>query len=512
MIINVLEYLEQVKLYAECGKSNCCALVDETEEISYSQLITMAKQVGTYIAGKSNWKNRPIAVLIDRNVWSVVLFMGIAYSGNFYVPIDPTMPQKRIELILNTLNPVMILSSVPGKGVEGRTVIDMDECLKSEIDENLLGEIRRKAIDTDPLYAIFTSGSTGVPKGVLVSHRSVIDLVEQFAETFDFPEKPVFGNQAPLDFDVSVKDIYCSLKLGGTVQIIPKKLFSVPAQLIPYLNERKVSVIIWAVSAMRIVSNYKILDIHVPEYLSLVMFSGEVMPVKSLNDWMDHLPDTTFVNLYGPTEITCNCTYYKVDRRFANEEVLPIGKAFRNTEVFLLDENGKAISKDTQNSIGEICVKGTCLALGYFNNEEKTREAFVQNPLNTVYPERIYRTGDLGFYEEDGNICFASRKDYQIKHMGHRIELGEIEVAVNALSFVDAGCCIFDEKREKIVLCYQAKEACDKQIVGELAMSLPKFMWPQKFMHFEQLPMNKNSKIDRVLLQEMCCQNNEGEK
>lgn len=503
MVINILEYLEK----NTCGlEGKRCALADEKDEITYAQLTDMAKQIGTYIAKSGNWKNRPIAVLIDRNIWSIVLFMGIVYSGNFYIPIDPTMPEKRIDLILNTLNPVMILSGVEGKELPGREVIGREACMSHAADEELLQAIRETALDTDPLYAIFTSGSTGMPKGVLVSHRSVIDLAEQFAETFSFPEEPVFGNQAPLDFDVSVKDIYCSLKLGGTVQIIPKKLFSVPAQLIPYLNERKINVIIWAVSAMRIVSNYKILDMHVPRYLSLVMFSGEVMPVKALNDWMDHLPDTRFVNLYGPTEITCNCTYYQVDRRFANEEVLPIGKSFKNTQVFLLDEKGREVTGKTPDVIGEICVKGTCLALGYFNNEEKTKEAFVQNPLNTMYPERIYKTGDLGFYGADNNIYFASRKDYQIKHMGHRIELGEIEVAVNALEFVDVGCCIFDEKREKIILCYQAKEACDKQIIRELAKALPKFMWPQRFAFYEQIPMNKNSKIDRVYLKEQVCE------
>lgn len=506
MIINILEYLENNLSDLRADK---CALSDERDTVSYIQLVEMAKRIGTYIAEQGQWRNKPIAVLIDRNVWSIVLFMGIVYSGNFYVPIDPTMPEKRIDLILNTLDPVMILSAVEGKELTGRCVIEKSECLNTEINEAILGDIRSRALDTDPLYAIFTSGSTGMPKGVLVSHRSVIDLAEQFTETFPFPEEPVFGNQAPLDFDVSVKDIYCALKLGGTVQIIPKKLFSVPAQLIPYLNERRISVIIWAVSAMRIVSNYKILDIHIPEYLSLVMFSGEVMPVKALNDWMDHLPDVKFVNLYGPTEITCNCTYYPVNRRFSNEEVLPIGKAFKNTQVFLLDEEGKEISGKTPDIIGEICVKGTCLALGYFNNEEKTKEAFVQNPLNAMYPERIYKTGDLGFYGADENIYFASRKDYQIKHMGHRIELGEIEVAVNALEFVDVGCCIFDEEREKIVLCYQAKEACDKQIIKELAKALPKFMWPQKFAFYEQIPMNKNSKIDRVYLKEQVCQTKE---
>lgn len=500
MYTNVLEFLEEQK------NRNDCALADENDSISYEKYQELARRAGSYIAGKGIGTGKPVAVLIDRNIWSIVLFMGIVYSGNFYVPIDPAMPDKRIELIFDTLKPVMILSAAEGKTIEGREVIAKEEVLSAGIDTEKLAAIRENALDTDPLYAIFTSGSTGTPKGVLVSHRSVIDLAEQFVRTFPFPEQPVFGNQAPLDFDVSVKDIYCALRLGGTVQVIPKKLFSMPAMLIPYLNEHHVNVIIWAVSAMRIVSDYKIFAIHVPEYLKLVMFSGEVMPIKALNDWMEHLPQAEFVNLYGPTEITCNCTYYPVKKQFSNDEVLPIGKAFRNTKVFLLNDRNEEIKTPGREMIGEICVKGTCLALGYYNNEEKTKEAFTQNPLNQEYPERIYRTGDLGYYDEDGNLFFASRKDYQIKHMGHRIELGEIEVAVNALDFVDVGCCIFDEKREKIILCYQSKEACDKLIVKELAKVLPKFMWPQKFRHFEKLPMNKNSKLDRVLLKKMCCE------
>lgn len=495
MKINILEYLE------EQGKDKL-ALGDEREEITYGELQELSKKVGTYILNRGKYRNQPVAVLIDRNIWSIVLFMGVVYSGNFYVPIDPTMPKARIDKILDTLNPVMILSSLKGKEIEGREVVEAEECMAADIEEEKLIEIRRKAADTDPLYAIFTSGSTGVPKGVLVSHRSVIDLMEQFSETFQFPENPVFGNQAPLDFDVSVKDIYMAFKSGGQVRMIPKRLFSMPAGLIPYLNENKINVLIWAVSAMRIVSNYNILQEQLPKHLSLVMFSGEVMPVKVLNDWMDHLPDTTFVNLYGPTEITCNCTYYCVDRRFLKDEVLPIGNAFRNTTVFLLNESNREITAHEPEVMGEICVKGTCLAHGYYNNEEKTREAFVQNPLQNMYPERIYRTGDLGYYNKNGELYFASRKDYQIKHMGHRIELGEIEVAVNAIDFVETGCCIFDEKAEKIYLCYQAKEVCDKAIIKELAKSLPKFMWPQKLIHFDQIPMNKNGKIDRVFLKE----------
>ena len=501
MTRNVLEFLERsARLYPDK-----VALRDEHGQLTYSEYEAEAKAVASYLltheaAGR---RNRPIAVVIDRNIRSIVAFMGIVYSGNFYVPIDNTMPAERVKLIYDTLDPIAVIDARTNteKAVEGAVKLE-DILSDARIDDEKLAAVRAYAIDTDPLYGIFTSGSTGVPKGVVVCHRSVIDLVEAFADTFGFDSEMVHANQAPFDFDVSVKDIYNAMRNSATVVVVPKKLFSLPKLLLEFLVEYKINTLIWAVSALRIVSDFKALGAvdELPK-LRYVMFSGEVMPIKALNYWIDNVPDPMYVNLYGPTEITCNCTYYIVNGKQDELKALPIGKPFVNTRILLLDEKReKLVTKPGE--IGELCVAGTSLSLGYWNNKEKTDDAFFRNPEITEYESLVYGTGDMAFYNEDGDLVFASRRDFQIKHMGHRIELGEIEVALNAVPFIDTSCCLYDERRGKIVCFYQSETEDTKAIVKFLADKLPKYMWPNVYRRYDRLPMNKNSKIDRVKLKE----------
>lgn len=485
------------------------AFKDKDEAIDYNNLLTRCQKIAFVIRKNAQMqpfeKNKPVVVFIDRNIRSLQLFLAVVYSGNFYVPIDPMLPVDRIQSMLETLKPVRCISATKRKlSVDADSFDSLIE-QSEEIDDSYhksINEIREITIDTDPLYAIFTSGTTGVPKSVLVSHRSVIDLVHRFAESFPFPEQPVLANQAPFDFDVSVKDIYNSLNLGGTVVIVPKSYFVMPAALLPYLQENKVNVLIWAVSALRIVQNFKLFDACIPDSISLVMFSGEIMPVKCLNYLMDYWKGATFVNLYGPTEITCNCSSYIIQDRLKDDDSIPIGQSFANSEMFLIDP-------DTLNRIrtvgekGEICVKGSCLALGYYGNPEQTDLAFVQDPEVSAYKDLMYRTGDLGYYDASGNLYYAGRKDHQIKHMGHRIEMGEIETVVNALEEIKMTCAVYKESKEMIYLFYSADSECDDIIIKQIRKYLPAYMLPNKFVYMHELPLNAHAKIDRKKLAEL---------
>ena len=494
---NILEYLERsAKSYP-----NKIAFADKDKEITYEELVKASKSIGSQLANQFSPRT-PIPVFMEKSVDTICLFFGIVYAGCFYVMLDTKQPKSRLEHILKTLNVDTIISSenydrdLNKLSFEGNVIL-LEE-LYGKTDDLQLQRIAAQALDIDPLYGIFTSGSTGVPKGVIVAHRSVIDFIDVFAETFGITSQDVIGNQAPWDFDVSVKDIYSTISTGATMQIIPKQYFSFPLKLIDFMCERGVTTIIWAVSAMCIISTLKGFEYKVPTKLKKVMFSGEIMPVKQLNVWKQYLPDAMYVNLYGPTEITCNCTYHIITEDYQPGDVIPIGNPFPNEHVFLLDDENHEVH--TPGMKGELCVSGTAVTLGYFNNPEQTKKAFVQNPLNPYYMETIYRTGDLAYYNEDGLLCFATRKDFQIKHMGHRIELGEIESTLESLQEIKRACCIFENN--KIHAFYDG--AIDKkEIVRGIKKTLPVFMVPNVFQQVDQFPITKNGKIDRNELKKM---------
>ncbi|MBR2188431.1 MAG: amino acid adenylation domain-containing protein [Eubacterium sp.] len=497
-MINVLEYLEQTAARLP-GKT---AFADPEDAVTWAELLHESRCVAAALAGAEAIAPRtPVPVFLEKSVNAIRAFMGIVTAGCFYAQLDVRQPAARLGQILEKLNaPAVItdsahLQKLLETGYGGKLLL-IDSLLLAEPDDALLQRIRAQAVDLDPLYCNFTSGSTGTPKGVLVPHRPVIDFIEQFTEIFRITEDDVIGNQAPFDFDVSVKDIYSALKTGATVRIIPTRYFSVPVELLDYLTAHHVTTLIWAVSAVCLLSQLHGFDYKVPADVRKVIFSGEVMPVRQLNIWKEVLPDALYANVYGPTEITCNCTYYIVDRQFAPGENLPIGQPFPNEKVFLLDEQDRLITEP--DVTGEICVSGSCLALGYYRDPEMTSRVFTQNPLQSDYPERIYRTGDLAYYDARGVLFFASRRDFQIKHMGHRIELGEIEAALEKLPKIERACCLY--LRGKIVAFYLGSQE-KKQLAHQLADALPQYMMPNVWVPCETFPLTKNAKIDRAALE-----------
>ena len=485
---------------------NKLALQDISGNITYQEYRSKSLAIAYKIVelNKGEMK-KPVVVYLEKGKEVLVSFMGVAYSGCFYSPIDTEMPPSRVNKILEVLKPEIVITTNKLKtnfekfNFYGSYII-YEETICSEEDETAVKPYTEKIVDTDLLYVLFTSGPTGVPKGVSICHRSVIDYIDWVTETFNITQKDTFGNQAPFYFDNSILDIYSCMKTGATLNIIPKKLFFQPVPLLEYIKYNKINTIFWVPSALIVVSKLKAFrNVDLSDTLKRVLFCGEVMPNKQLNIWRKFLPNVTYANLYGPTEITDACTYYIVDREFSDDEPLPIGIPMSNTDILVLNDEDKLVTDD---EVGELCVRGTSLAMGYYNNPEKTRSAFVQNPLNKAVPEIIYRTGDLVRYNEYREIIYISRKDFQIKHLGHRIELGEIETAISSLEEVTLNCCLYDEKNQRIVLFVDAQ--VDRDYIKERIEKLvPEYMIPGKVIYLENMPINANGKIDRIKLKEL---------
>lgn len=497
---NVLEFIEN----SAKNFPDKVAFSDESNSITYIELLKISKTIGTALVKKNNTKNKPIAVFLDKTVFALTAFFGTVYSGNFYTVIDSMMPADRISTIFESLHPVAIITDNEhlkiAESIENcGEIILLEDALRQQIDDKKLAEIRSNSIDTDPLYSLFTSGSTGVPKGTVVSHKNVIAYSEWVSETFDITSETIFGSQTPFYFSMSVLDVFSTIRNGATFHIIPKKYFSFPIKLLEYVRDREVNTIYWVPSALSIVANWKALDyVELPK-LKKVLFAGEVMPTKQLNMWIKKRPDIFYANLYGPTETTDICTYYVVDRKFKDDETLPIGKHCNNCDVMILTEDNRLAEVGEE---GELCARGSFLAMGYYNNPEKTKEVFVQNPLNTAYPEIIYKTGDLVKLNEKGEIIYISRKDYQIKHMGYRIELGEIEAAAGSIEKIKTCVCIYNESEDKIVFIYEGSKMTDSELMNKLSEKLPVYMRPNVIKRIKQIPYNQNGKIDRKLLKQ----------
>ena len=476
------------------------AVIDPNNSISYGELRDTAKRIAAYL-NSIGINNRSVGIFVPKSIEAVCILWGVLYSGNHYTFLDEENSEQRLGQIVDKLGSALIVTNQSNYDAcismfGGYPIKTYEEILDESV--NLVEDFSVDSYSQTPAYVNFTSGTTGIPKGVVVSHRAVIDFISVFVRTFDITDKDVIGNQAPFDFDVSVKDIYSCAISGATLVLIPREYFVKPKEIADYLDETKVTTLIWAVSAMCFMTTLKVFRYKKPSAINKIMFSGEVMPYNHLKKWMEQYPDAMYVNLYGPTEITCNCTYHILDNKRDYSEGIPIGRPFVNEKVILLDEDDKEVRAPGKQ--GEICVSGVTLASGYLNDPGATSAVFVQNPCNDRYLELIYKTGDFGYYDENGELYYAGRRDNQIKLFGHRIEIGEIEHIIGGISGIDRVCVLFLENKLHLFYCGMIDES---EIREKISGLMSDYMRPNTIRKIDEMPVNKNGKIDRNKLKEL---------
>ena len=482
---------------------------DAEQSLTFRELYSLSRSLGTAVTSLVQPEN-PVAVLAGRNIHTPACYLGIAMAGCFYAPIDIASPDVRIRQILDVVNAdVMItdrsnLERAQNSGFTGKILL-MEDLFGTEADEEALRNSMESITDASPIYVLFTSGSTGVPKGVLTSHHAMLSYLDGLQAVIGMDDTDVIGNQAPLDYIAAIRDMYLPLITGAETVMLDPSEFAMPDRLMASLAEAGATTLCWSATGLEIPARLGAFDwdegSEKPQLppLRRVVFSGSVISNALLRKWQEAFPDTVFINQYGPTEATGSCTYYVIDHMVEPDEVIPIGRAYRNYQILLLDDEGKAVE---QGETGEICVRGSALALGYYNAPEQTAKNFVSSPVNSRWSEPLYKTGDLGRVGEDGELYFLGRKDRQFKHLGHRIEPEEIEQKAQLIPEVNDCICAYNEAAKNIYLFYTGA-AVKKDIALFLRSQLPSYMVPRKIIGLEEMPRLPNGKIDQKAIRSM---------
>ena len=467
----------------------------------YEQVLLAAHQISQRLGGRTG---QIVAVSLPKSLEAVIADLAILYSGNAYMNLDCKSPEQRTRNIVEQTNPSLFLVktgySAALSEVQNITFslnIDSSSAPFEKQEKNAVLNLREGCIDTDLLCIINTSGSTGIPKAVALNHRSFIDFTEVVCDAKLVGEAEVVASLSPIVFDIFSFELCMLMARGSTLVLVPENFAAFPLRLLELMALRQVTFLFWVPTIMVNIANMDLLSQVPLPCLKMAWFAGEVFPTAKFNYWRKMLPQTTFANFYGPIEITLDCVYHVVNRPLNDDEPIPIGKPFRNTAILLLDENDTPAGPGEE---GELCIRGSSLATGYYNNPEKTAAAFVQNPLHNAYPELIYRTGDIVAWNKYGELVFRGRKDTLIKHLGYRIELAEIEhVVINTLKLAANCCALYNAEQKRIILVYEAKLPLpEKDLRQRIAEVLPRYMVPGAYMQIEEMPRNTNGKIDRI--------------
>jgi amino acid adenylation domain-containing protein len=489
--------------------------VEESEggSISYGDLAHLSDRLRDRLRVMGVGLGDRVGVCMRKSADAVASIFGIMKAGAAYVPADPTAPGSRNAFIFHNCGVKMIVAESCSTGrlneefkllgfAPGTIVIDgvgagvpLTEALGRLDALSPAPSVPSAVPDSSQLaYILYTSGSTGKPKGVMLSHGNARAFVNWCSDVFGANEHDRFSSHAPFHFDLSVLDIYLSLKHGATLVLVEEQLGKEPARLAPWIAAKNITVWYSAPSILSLLAQFGKLEQHDYSSLRLVLFAGEVFPINYLKLLKSVWPNPDYFNLYGPTE-TNVCTYYEVPRLIpeSQTEPVPIGKACPYCEPLVVDESGSEVAVGTE---GELCIAGPSVLQGYWNLPENTTKAFLPGG-----DTRWYRTGDIIVELPDGNYKFLGRRDRMIKKRGYRIELGEIEVALyRHPSIKEAAVLAFPDSDGIPIKAFASTRDGSKLSTIELkkfcSENLPLYMVPDSFRCLDSLPKTSTDKID----------------
>ena len=503
----------------------------EGNGLSYGQLDRLSNQVARTLQAAGVRRGDRVGIYVHKSLASIVSLFGILKAGGVYVPLDPNAPAKRLAYISRNCDLKVLLTSTEQMvnmaqllsenarfealvltDDQPRDPVSLPESVQVMSWNGVLAQDDQPldsagTIETDLAYILYTSGSTGDPKGVMISHRTIFTFINWCYDTFHVSPDDRVTSHAPLHFDLSTFDIFVTIKAGGTVVLVPEKLSIFPVRLVRLLRDERITMTYLVPSILSLMVNYGELARHDLSALRTILFAGEVFPIKYLRQLAAAIPHVDYYNLYGPTE-TNVCTYYKVQSKDLDPDCtqpVPIGIACENLEVFAVDEEGKLVTEPGRE--GELWVRGSGVAQGYWSDPEKTSKGFVPNSFQPHFDELAYRTGDIVTLDQDGkNWRYAGRRDHMVKSRGYRIELGEIEAALYDCDGIKEAAVVaipddlIGNRLAAFVVAVEGKNLTINELQSFCGERLPRYMIPELIRFRDVLPKTSTGKIDRTLL------------
>jgi amino acid adenylation domain-containing protein len=510
-------------------RPDAVAVAGESDRLSYAGLDGLSSRLARALRTRGCRKGDRVCVLMPRSPTAIACLLGIYKADGIYVPLDPACPARRLRTILASCEARWILAGGPVEGL-------LDEVLagtarrrsiavgwmdvrppagtsfevrldRSDVEACSPAPVPSRSARQDTAHILFTSGSSGTPKGVAITHGNVIRFVEWARDYFRLGPLDRLSGHPPLHFDLSFLDIFGSFAAGACLHLVPPEVSLLPHRLAEFIRGAKLTQWFSVPSVLNYMAKFDVVKPGDFPDLKRLLWCGEVFPTPSLIYWMRRLPHVRFTNLYGPTETTIASSYYTVPRCPEDDKAaIPIGTACDGEELLVLDA---ALAPVPPGTVGDLYIRGAGLSPGYWNDPEKTREAFLPDPRGGDPSDRIYRTGDLAKVGEDGQVYLLGRADSQIKSRGYRIELGEVEAGLSATGLLreSAVVAVPTDGFEGAVICCAYVPANGAGVTPAslrraLARHVPPYMLPVRWRALDRLPLNGSGKIDRRALKE----------
>ena len=491
---------------------DCTAVVFKDQALSYAELDRRSSKLAAYLQQQGVGPETFVGLYLERSLEIVVGAVGILKAGGVYVPLDPALPEERLGYMIDDAKVAFLLTTAslasraqPFKSrVPNLGLIYLDKDWPA-IDRCSAPSRPPELQPQNLAYVIYTSGSTGRPKGVMISHLTTTRHCYSIRDYFRMAPGERVCLQSPISFDASIEQIFAPLSIGATVAIRDLEVLS-PKPFSTMLADLKINIIqLPPAFILALFREWQLNPRLIPADLKLLISCGDVLAVETVRLWQAMLKDrVTLLNVYGPTEVTAKATFHHVDPNMDTASLarIPIGRPLANKKIYILDR----YSHPTLVGVpGELHIGGTGPGRGYHGRPALTAEKFVPDPFSDEPGSRLYRSGDLAYYRDDGTIEFLGRIDHQVKVRGHRIELGEIEAVLAAHPAVRSAAVITVDMREdkRLVAYLVAKEGhtLDQgDLKACLGRQLPDFMVPSAFVSLDQMPLTPTGKINRRAL------------